>query len=622
MNVSLEKVIQTQLPAIGIFSIGLVGMIISTKITNPYTIVLSPAITLAAVVYFISSDRPELSISIRIPVRLVITCLFLLIAVSIVLFQDAGYTRTTAIHGSIIALYGVVLLLFLSDSSDIISLGGLCIVGILHRVQIYYSSAIQIGIDSLYHNRVAGEIASAGTLAPLAPSQYWFAPFYHILTATGSHILNLPIRATAFVISGVALVLVPTVLVYSITVRYWSSQVGLLAGFLYSISDYTISWSVMPVSTTLGTIFFTMTIYSFLQFTQTNSDRFLMLVISSVIALMFSHQISFFITFVTIFVFYISYLAITDYSPIRTSYVTLIVGCLIILDWLVTRFGINSDLSFLQTLVIRFVANIQNAGSRSAVLPDFENAVLGGSNALTIEHTIGVGLLTGLGILGGLTWLRANTRRSLMIAIPLGMALGTLFAFSFGGPIVGLNFLIPRRWFIFIYIILSIFAAVGVYAAISTVPRVFPEYIKTGLFIIGVLTVVVFMSFNFMGALDDPVFDAPGAERYAMTSAENHAYTSAIEYQGDRTIVGDNLAVRIIDRHYDDKAEIYTYYPDGGELNPNIDRIYIHRSYVTTDSNAYYMRYDSRTFGVHGPLPKPAGDVVYNNDEAKLITSN
>ncbi|WP_336361986.1 hypothetical protein [Halalkalicoccus salilacus] len=618
-----KQILQTKILPVLIVIVGLIGCFLSIWLTNPYTLVIPPIVVAAAILHLITRKRADFHLRKSFRAKPLLVLLFVLFILTLFFYYKSGQERTLLVHIFTLGLYVLILLLIRSDLPDILTFSTLIGVGIFHRAMISYASAIQMGIDSLFHIRVAQLIASEGTIAPLATSQYWYAPFYHILTAAGMQILDVSPRNTAFITIGISLLIAPSLLIYSITTFYWSREIALLSVFLFVISDFVIAWSVQPVTTTLGTVFFITVIYLFINIVNNNGKRYFLLIVLSSAALMWTHQFTFFITVLSVTVISIVHLTLSEDSVISFTRISTLLSSLLIFDWMVTSFGgPNGQYSFLQVLVgLRLLNQLSNSGARNAVLPNFENLVLSGADALTPEHILGFGLLIGLGILGGLTWTQKEEDESVIVAFSLGAVLATFLGFSFAGPLIGINFLLADRWFVFIYAIICIFAAVGVYRLVTSL-SISSHSTFTIFLILCVLPIVIFMSFNYMGAMDDPVFDSPGAERFAMSNAERSTYTWAAQFHGDNIIIGDFLAATIIDRHYEAESDTYRYSSNGSNLHNSSDQIYIYRKYMASESNSYYIRHNSRTFRVHGPISRPAGKLIYDSGEAQLIAGN
>lgn len=619
---SVGDLLDTRLPAILILTIGIAGCLLALRFTNPYTVVLPPVIVAFGVIAFFHSPNSYRRLPQPLPFRIILIGYFLVVTSTVVLYRNAGYSRTLPIHVLTIVLYGIVILLLFSDASDRLTLGSLITVAILQRSMTYYAGAIQMGMDSVSHARAAGLVSKTGTRAPLSETKYWYAPWYHYLTAIGEQFLGTSIRLSALLLVGLMLAIVPPLLIYVLTTRYWDGRVGIIAALLFVTADYVVGWSVMPTPTTLGIVFFAISLYAMHNYV-TTGDKWQFAVLGVGLgALMATHQVSLFITVIALSIYVVVSTVSTHRPHPRATVLASLLGSVLLLDWITTVYGgPGSDSpSFIGSVALQFLGRLQRAGARDTVRPVLENAAFTGADALTPMHTIGLGLLLGFGVLGGLTWLRHSDRAPLRVAVPLGIAVGVLFALTLAGPLVNLDLLIPRRWFAFIYVPVSIFAAVGI-AAITSAPRrsVNPSVVIV-LLLVCVLPIVIFMSFNFMGALDDPVFDAPESQRFAMSESEVAGYQAATEYQGDQTLVADFLAWTLIARYFGADSQMYLYDMNGEVMNEG-DRLYIQRPYVATESNSYNIRFEGRTIRVYGPLPsQPSGGTVYDNGNVTLVS--
>ncbi|OYR77216.1 hypothetical protein DJ84_22020 [Halorubrum ezzemoulense] len=591
------------------------------RLSNPYTLVLPPAILGSAAIAFFHTPTSYRQLPSTFPSRIFYTGFFLLFAATIFIYHLAGLTRTAGVHWATIGLFVLIILLLSSDAPPRAVLGLAVATGVLQRVMAYYAGSVQMGMDSVSHARIARLVSESGSIEPLSMSKYWYAPFYHILTSVGDQVLGVSIRLSTLLVVGILLAIVPALLIYSIVNKYWDEKFGVIGALFFLTGDYSIGWSVMTTPTSLGIIFFSIALFAVHQYIRTPSKWYFIVLLASLAALMETHQVSFFITVIGLSVYFLVGQLVQPQDRLTIITLPSLFGALLIIDWMTTVYGgpDGDSPSFIGSLALQFLGRLERAGYRTAVRPTLENATYSGADALTPFHTVGLALLIGFGVLGGLTWLRHEDRGGIETALPMGTVVAVLFGVAFAGPLVNIDLLIPRRWFAFIYIPVAIFAAAGITVITSAPPVSLDSKIAGILLVFCLIPVIIFMSFNFMGSLDDPVVDAPESQRFAMTDSENTGYQTAIDYQGDNVLVADFLAWTILERYYGTEAVMYAYYRNGSIANGG-DIMYVHRDYSQTNSNSYRILFEDTTSRVYGPLPSvPRGSTVYDNGNMTFI---
>ena len=164
-----------------------------------------------------------------------------LATVAVVLAVASGtYLRPFSVHLSLVGLYLTTALVVFTFRSSVVSLGAVIGTALVHRGLMYYSSALQIGLDTLFHNRTAAEIGATASLEPLALSKYWYAPIYHLLTAAANVGLGIPVRDAAFLTTTVPATIILAVAIYVLLKRTWSTETAAFGSLLYLSADYAV----------------------------------------------------------------------------------------------------------------------------------------------------------------------------------------------------------------------------------------------------------------------------------------------------------------------------------------------------------------------------------------------
>ena len=607
---------------------GVVGLALATVVPNPYTKVVPPLLLVGGAVGFLVKNEKLHDWNVSFDPRLPLVGYFTVAASALVLYTLNDFSRVLSVHALVVGMYLLTALLAVSLDSVRARLGVIAFTGVFHRTLVYYASVLPMGSDALFHNRAATLVASSGSLAPLVESKYWYAPVYHLLTASGVTALGVPARDAAFLLVTVVGTLVPALVVFQFLRRVWDESAGIVGSFLFIAADRVVFTTVHTTPTTLGVALFSLLLLYAERYVEGDHLVSLALFAVFVVGLVFTHQLSMFAALVGIGLYLagdVLWQGSADRSSVLLSSVLV---AAFLFQSLVTKYGgpASDTGSFLLVAGAGIVRGLTSGGGRAtAELPASAEFAVSGADALSTAQTIGVGLLLALGVVGTVYWM--SRRDDLVNRVALGLTFATVVfsVFIFIGPLFGVDAFIPGRWFPFLYLVLAILAAPGVLAILSggttaTGRRHWPVAVLLLLVVFAPFT--SFMLGNAYGAPDQPALDdAPGAMRLASTHEEAAMYQHVDRHGEDTRVFADFVAWQLLNAHYEHPAT--TYVTNYGESGTGLDgeMVVVYRSYATTDHASYYVRYRGRNYRVVGSLPteRSTDSTVYTNGPDQLV---
>lgn len=541
------------------------------------------------------------------------------------LFHNAGFQRGTSVYLLTLSLYGLSLFAIFSLREWIIPMLLVISTGIFHRATVYFTSPYAFGVDPHGHYRSAIDIALVGSLDPLSTSKYYFAPFYHIHGAIGSLVLDTPVEGgVMFAVMIVPIVIVATLVIFSLLYHYWGWQIALLASVLFLSSDHAIGGMLSLGPTELSFLFFTLGVYSAVCYLLRGERQWLLILLFIFGALTFTHQGSTFTTVLVVSGFALLFAVVTrKYS--RSIVLVFILGITMLVDWTATTSGGpdgGSDFftgllgNTLRSLITQLRATSEGTGGRpeGALPPDADITPTGMFASMTEIHVLGGAILFGFGIIGILWWLYSVRGTDYQwLSFTLGGSTILLLGMMMGGPLIGFSFFVPGRWFMHVYLLLSIFAAIGLVVSIKMVSvNISHSNIITVLLIFAIcLLFVSVMGGNAYGSVDGPVFDsAPGAERLSFTDSEATKVQHLEQHHGERAeLYSDRRIQPIVSRYSESSIDssILRVDYESGELrywawaDERHNYIYIREMMITR--SIYDIYHNEQYFRIYGPMP-------------------
>jgi hypothetical protein len=593
---------------------GLAGAVLSLSLTNPYVVTLGPLVGVGGALGYVHRNRTPSVARFALSAWTATSLYVLLFGGVLAAYLVAGYQRTLLVHVGLVALHATVLLGVLSVES---TEGGrflplVLLTGLLHRGMVYYASAVQLGIDAQFHVRLARQIAEQGSLGPLAvvSSKYWYAPLFHVLTGGTSEMLGVNVRDAAFTVVTLPTAIVPVLAVYGLIRWYWSARVATVGSLLYVVSDQAIAKSVHTATTSVGVVFFAFLLFVTVRYLDRGGVNHLVAFYLILLGLNLTHQLSLPITTV----------GLTAYVGMRTLWEGRLDGrslLVVVLLWStnlvqasVTKIngprGQLTILNYLRLNAVRTYRQLQRTGGGRDFygLPPGAEFTVNSSEALSSLHTLGIAILFCLGVMGATLWLNHRTDDATRVGLSLGTIVAVMSGVVFSLPIVGVNLLLPARWFPFMYVPLSVLAA----PAVTTLGTVVYRNRRSAVGLLVALSLFTpygaFMAWNYPGAYDGPVFDdSPKAYRLTTTDTEAASYRHAMNHDGDATVVLTRRGYLTIRRGADDQAAVYGYDLNESRLAFSRPALLADWEYAHTNHGTYLVGYRGRSISVYGPLP-------------------
>ncbi|TKR25462.1 hypothetical protein [Natronomonas salsuginis] len=613
-NKWIEQLIRPQILGPLLIIIGFIGLYFSTIVRNPYTI-LYPLVLIGAVSAFYLL-RPHTEIKMVILettyLKAILVVIFVLCSLLILQYRASGFHRTNIVFYFTFAAYVFSALFILSSSHETIGLLTILLIGITNRLTSYYNSALYSGVDIYSHSHFVQTTAQEGSLIVFSTNKYFYSPFYHILVAVGELTYSVPTRDAIALTVLLAVTVLPVIIVYSITSAFWNRQVGLIAGWLYVTADFAINWGIQVIPTSLGVVFFALLLFSLVKYTNLKEKRQYGLVISFIVSLMFTHQVSLFIGITAIGVLTLVILIYRMELSETALNLGLVAGFSMFVDFIVTKYsGPSGEASFFDVVLGNLLAALLSMGAltRSEIkLPQDPTISPSGAAALTLLQVTGSALLLLLAVFGALYWLSMQrTNREFFTGVLLSGIVTALLAVTLAGPAIGLRNLLPNRWWAFLYLPLTILAGPGLLVLVQEM-----RYKWTGRseMVIGFVVLLLFISpytvlmvGNHAGAPDQPFLDdAPGAESLSISDQDQELIEHSERYQGDLDIITDRRLSAIFSRYYDVSSRtLYIDYNEPASLyQPSI---IVNRKYIHTKHAQYEVEYNDQRMVVHGAFP-------------------
>jgi len=403
----------------------------------------------------------------------------------------AGLTVLGAVQGERTPLFyylaigvGALLLLQIAfvadrDLSPPVLLGQIVAFAFVIRFVALATTPGFIGIDVWTHVDLARTIRDAGSLQPISDNKYYASPLFHLVAASASTFLDLPLRAALYLTIGVALPLA-TLFVYASARYLVSPRWALFAAALFGIAGSVTEWGIHLIPTSLGLLFFLGLLHTVVRILHIEyTARDFLLVVFFSIAIILTHQVSSFIMLVFVagglvaqFATRAIYLSIGDLSDlglrrIRRNQTVNMVGLftfdlgLITFMWSTTPYQKST---FLGTLI----SYLQTALASAGFLADVSESTGGGGTGqepkllVTAVTYIDAGetlLLLFVTVVGSLYVLRRENVSH--ATLTLVIATVAMFIFTFVPTMFGIETFLPGRWWAFLAAPMALVGCVG-----------------------------------------------------------------------------------------------------------------------------------------------------------------
>lgn len=422
-------------------------------------------------------------------------------------------------------------------------------------------SAGYVGIDVWIHmpQYVEG-ILAAGSLEGMGETTYVAAPLYHLSVAATTLLTGLTPRLALFGSIGVAMAL-SSLLVYLTAARFVDPRWAVFAAAAYSISDFVVVWSIHLIPTSLGLVVFLALLFVFVRLQQLGArPAHIALLVSLMIALALTHQVSSFIMLVLFGAGSLAQLALnaerlkrqllSEGGPsIRIhsvhGYSAFALG-LLMLVWSMTPWG---ERTFTEAVVVVLWGSIGDSGlfdrSDAAGAAEAEQGSFLVETVIPlIDHTGFLLLLFGT-ILGSLYLL--DRERIGQPGLTLIVAAAVMAVFTLVPPLFGLRNFLPGRWFAFLYAVMAVLTAVG----FDRLRRDCSPQLLAAVVLVFALAFSGGMVFATDATQDAPVFEEENV-RYSYTPTEMTAMETIVETTGsdaEEPIHSDHPYITALNRY-------------------------------------------------------------------------
>lgn len=396
---------------------------------------------------------------------LAINCAFIF-TVLLLLLNYAMYENNLLFYALILVLFGLISFeligLSYSNSSEIfLSIFKILIIATFLRWNIYFQYPSYVGVDPWYHSAIISETLEYGHLQ--TDYSYVKYPITHLLISVGSIIINADIKSSMIFTVGI-FEIISILYIFFVGKLLFSVKSGLLASLLVAASGYHISWGYYIIPMSLGLGFFSLLVYLLFKWQSSKKIAFNTLSLFFLLLLILTHTISNTISLLFIFIFcFISIIyqnstknnsedGNSDSSSIPLY--LLFVGIVSTLGYWMYSSG------FLGYVVLSIkealqTSEVQPLVANSAVISSFEREL----------NRIELLLFLAFALIGSLF---SVLRGKLKIFDLILIANSLVFIFIiFLSVAVGIDSILPDRWYAFLYIILANISALGIFYIVS-----------------------------------------------------------------------------------------------------------------------------------------------------------
>jgi hypothetical protein len=431
-----------------------------------------------------SCIKSELFSTIKQFIPILNVAFFILFILSVLSLKSEIYSRPIAyfIFISLLSVIVALQIISLDNKSHIwIVLLNIFLLSLNIRWGIYYLFPGLHGVDPWYHYALIRDILQFGYL-PLA-EVYSNWPIMHLVAVISKLLLDWEIKDSLFIISIIEII--SLIFIFLLTRNIFDTKIALMATLILSISDHNILWGVDLTPMTLGYVFFVIILYLIIVSTNVNQQNLakiylLILIFMSVNIL--THVISNFAIIVMLLSILILDIMRSFIYNIRNKYV--ISGKPVFPGRKIWQKKVITYNLFIYLVVITFeywmyaLRTTDNRGSffessLRAVINAIDIANVGHvelvtrvsdlSQWTTIENHLGYLIMLFFAIFGMLLTIRfgfyIDSRKDLLI-----IASAFFMLLLYGSALIGSNAILPQRWFLFLYSLISIMAAFGIFS--------------------------------------------------------------------------------------------------------------------------------------------------------------
>lgn len=376
---------------------------------------------------------------------------------------------------------------------------------------IYYQFDRIYGIDPWIHNGWIQEIISTGHLPESALfSQYYSTfPIFHLNGALTSMVTNLSSYSSVFVSCGF-LMAMSGVFAFIISRTMINSKAALVVALIVPLTSNNIDSSTALIPMSLGYIFILSIICSIFCSAERISKRILIIFLS--IVLILTHSIAAFamlLILIALFVGVKSYYAVMKTNASYQVFSLTFIGVFtvtMIMRWMLP---VSGHTAFFDYRFTHLIYSLQFDSQFALDKPDQISNTL--SNILLFNEA-GYLLLLAFAVIGALIFLHFYTPNK----IGLLFLTGSLFILIYSFSLLSLDNILPFRWYLFLYLPLSILAVEGLFWVSNFIKS---KIGRLAIVVLIILVIIFSMSTNNLGNKDNPFF-FNNAIRYGYTQSE------------------------------------------------------------------------------------------------------
>jgi len=441
---------------------------------------------------------------------------FLIFSLSIWLLYTSLYSRSL-IYFILVALAcaSIALEILYSNNKRLtgLILIKILLIGITLYGGLYYEFDDVYGVDTRFHNAIVSETI-AETYIPSGQSYSYF-PIFHLLSSSTSILTSLNVYNSIFS-SITFLFVLSVVFVFLIGQKLINSKAGLLAALMLVFGDYRIIFGAAPIPMTLGIVLFTIVLHLFIVNTPKPLYR-RTIVFFLLIVLVLTHTIAGFVMLVTLISLFIwkninNYLNNISISKFTLLWSVGIAFCVMLLTYWMYAFQCPAGLSFFdQEIYSLHTALTQDAefatGTVEKVSPYISHSYFE-----YLLDDLGYLIFLGIGIIGTYIWIK--TKDEFKVSFCFTMVV--LFALLYGFALFGLRNILSTRWFSFVYVILALVSAYGIFKLVNLINK------KEGIaiLVIAIFLISFFMITSTVSNDDNPLYNKEKAYRLGNKASE------------------------------------------------------------------------------------------------------
>jgi len=386
---------------------------------------------------------------------------------------------------------------------------------IIYAVMYYQFPGIY-GVDPWLHSGWIQETVSLGhiTQGEFWSNDYYLFPVFYLTAAMTQILTSLSTYSSVFASTGVFMAM-SCLFVFLIARKLINTQAGLLAALIVPLTADSIERATAIIPMSLGFCFFLAILYLVFCRDAKKNLRYSVLIIILSVSLILTHTIAALVTLLSLMAVFAG---IKWYRQISKP----AMACVAVSLSLITFLGVAMLLRWMQnppwgssffTISLSHLAESLRIDAQfvlitSPVPPNIPYLV-------SLLDQGGFLLLLAFGIIGALIYFHARNRTGPRMALILVAAL--LIAGPYGSMLFNLENILPWRWFIFLYVPLSILAVQGLLGVSKLIS---PGLGKLSLIMVAVLAIFCVMTTTNSIANDDSPFLYNGAARFGYTQSE------------------------------------------------------------------------------------------------------